>query len=145
MEYLPHRYPFLLVDRVAEVVNDDFIVGYKNVTINEDFFTGHFPGRPIMPGVLIIEAMAQLSGLLAFKSKNKRHSDGVICYLAGTDKARFKRPVVPGDQLMMRSEFTADRRGVMKFHCEAKVADQLACSADITCMVMRQYDVKPES
>lgn len=141
MEYLPHRYPFLLVDRVTEVVNDDFIVGYKNVTINEDFFTGHFPGRPIMPGVLIIEAMAQLSGLLAFKSKNKRHSDGVLCYLAGTDKARFKRPVVPGDQLLMRSEFKADRRGVMKFHCEAHVADELACSADITCMVMMQDEV----
>jgi len=141
MEYLPHRYPFLLVDRVTEVVNDDFIVGYKNVSINEDFFTGHFPGRPIMPGVLIIEAMAQLSGILAFKSKNKRHSDGVLCYLAGTDKARFKRPVVPGDQLMMRSEFKADRRGVMKFHCEALVADELACSADITCMVMMQDEV----
>ena len=141
MEYLPHRYPFLLVDRVTEVVNDDFIVGYKNVSINEDFFTGHFPGRPIMPGVLIIEAMAQLSGILAFKSKNKRHSDGVLCYLAGTDKARFKRPVVPGDQLMMRSEFKADRRGVMKIHCEALVADELACSADITCMVMMQDEV----
>ena len=130
MEYLPHRYPFLLVDRVTEVVNDDFIVGYKNVSINEDFFTGHFPGRPIMPGVLIIEAMAQLSGILAFKSKNKRHSDGVLCYLAGTDKARFKRPVVPGDQLMMRSEFKADRRGVMKFHCEEKmkvVVNQQLC------------------
>jgi len=141
MEYLPHRYPFLLVDRVTDVVNDDYIVGYKNVSINEDFFTGHFPGRPIMPGVLIIEAMAQLSGILAFKSKNKRHSDGVLCYLAGTDKARFKRPVVPGDQLMMRSEFKADRRGVMKFHCEALVAEELACSADITCMVMMQDEV----
>jgi len=141
MEYLPHRYPFLLVDRVTDLAIDDFIVGYKNVSINEYFFTGHFPGRPIMPGVLIIEAMAQLSGILAFKSKNKRHSDGVLCYLAGTDKARFKRPVVPGDQLMMRSEFKADRRGVMKFHCEALVADELACSADITCMVMMQDEV----
>ena len=141
MEYLPHRYPFLLVDRVTDLVVDDYVVGYKNVSINEDFFTGHFPGRPIMPGVLIIEAMAQLSGLLAFKSKNKRHSDGVLCYLAGTDKARFKRPVVPGDQLLMRSEFRADRRGVMKFSCEAHVEDELACSADITCMVMMQDEV----
>ena len=141
MEYLPHRYPFLLVDRVTDVVNDDYIVGYKNVSINEYFFTGHFPGRPIMPGVLIIEAMAQLSGILACKSNNKRHSDGVLCYLAGTDKARFKRPVVPGDQLMMRSEFKADRRGVMKFHCEALVSEELACSADITCMVMMQDEV----
>lgn len=141
MDYLPHRYPLLLVDRVTELEVDNFVAGYKNVTINEDFFTGHFPGRPIMPGVLIIEAMAQLSGLLAFKSKNKKHSDGVICYLAGTDKARFKRPVVPGDQLLMRSEFRADRRGVMKFHCAAHVEDELACSADITCMVMMQDDV----
>ncbi len=141
MDYLPHRYPLLLVDRVTELEVDNFVAGYKNVTINEDFFTGHFPGRPIMPGVLIIEAMAQLSGLLAFKSKNKKHSDGVICYLAGTDKARFKRPVVPGDQLLMRSEFRADRRGVMKFHCQAHVGEELACSADITCMVMMQDDV----
>ena len=141
MEYLPHRYPLLLVDRVTELEVDNFIAGYKNVSINEDFFTGHFPGRPIMPGVLIIEAMAQLAGLLAFKSKNKKYSDGVICYLAGTDKARFKRPVVPGDQLLMRSEFRADRRGVMKFHCRAHVGDELACSADITCMVMMQDDV----
>ena len=89
----------------------------------------------------LIEAMAQLSGLLAFKSKDKRHSDGVLCYLAGTDKARFKRPVVPGDQLVMRSEFKADRRGVMKFHCEAHVDGELACSADITCMVMMQDEV----
>ena len=88
MEYLPHRYPFLLVDRVTEVVNDDFIVGYKNVSINEDFFTGHFPGRPIMPGVLIIEAMAQLSGILAFKSKNKRHSD---CLLYTSPSPRDQR------------------------------------------------------
>ncbi len=141
MDYLPHRYPLLLVDRVTELEVDNFVAGYKNVSINEDFFTGHFPGRPIMPGVLIIEAMAQLSGLLAFKSKNKKHSDGVLCYLAGTDKARFKRPVVPGDQLKMRSEFRADRRGVMKFHCQAHVDDELACSADITCMVMMQDDV----
>ena len=133
-DYLPHRYPFLLVDRVLEVADGGRIRGYKNVTINEPFFNGHFPGHPIMPGVLIIEAMAQLSGVLAFDSKNRRPADGFTYYLAGTDKARFRRPVVPGDQLMMESRILADRRGVMKFDCQAYVEDNLVCSAEITCM-----------
>ena len=133
-DYLPHRYPFLLVDRVLEVTDGERIRGYKNVTINEPFFNGHFPGHPIMPGVLIIEAMAQLSGVLAFESKNRRPADGFTYYLAGTDKARFRRPVVPGDQLMMESRILADKRGVMKFDCQAYVEDNLACSAEITCM-----------
>lgn len=133
-DYLPHRYPFLLVDRVLEVTDGERIRGYKNVTINEPFFNGHFPGHPIMPGVLIIEAMAQLSGVLAFDSKNRRPADGFTYYLAGTDKARFRRPVVPGDQLMMESRILADKRGVMKFDCQAYVEDNLACSAEITCM-----------
>ncbi len=133
-DYLPHRYPFLLVDRVLEVTDGERIRGYKNVTINEPFFNGHFPGHPIMPGVLIIEAMAQLSGVLAFDSKNRRPADGFTYYLAGTDKARFRRPVVPGDQLMMESRILADKRGVMKFDCQAYVEGNLACSAEITCM-----------
>jgi 3-hydroxyacyl-[acyl-carrier-protein] dehydratase len=133
-DYLPHRYPFLLVDRVLEVTEGERIRGYKNVTINEPFFNGHFPGHPIMPGVLIIEAMAQLSGVLAFDAKNRRPADGFTYYLAGTDKARFRRPVVPGDQLMMESRILADKRGVMKFDCQAYVEGKLACSAEITCM-----------
>jgi len=133
-DYLPHRYPFLLVDRVLEITDGERIRGYKNVTVNEPFFNGHFPGHPIMPGVLIIEAMAQLSGVLAFESKNRRPADGYTYYLAGTDKARFRRPVVPGDQLMMESRILADKRGVMKFDCQAYVDGNLACSAEITCM-----------
>lgn len=132
-EYLPHRYPFLLVDRVIEV-SAEHIRGYKNVTFNENFFTGHFPGHPIMPGVLIIEAMAQLSGVLAFESKGRRPADGVTYYLAGVDDTRFKRPVVPGDQLMMESRILADRRGLMKFECKAFVDGELACSSEIICM-----------
>lgn len=136
MEFLPHRYPFLLVDRVTEFEADTRIAGYKNVTINEPFFDGHFPGKPIMPGVLIIEAMAQLSGVLAFKSKDQRPSDGTMYFLAGLENTRFRRPVVPGDQLIMHSDFTADRRGVLKFSCTAHVGEESACSADITCMVI---------
>jgi len=134
MDYLPHRYPFLLVDRVLEVVPGERVRGYKNVTINEEFFNGHFPGHPIMPGVLIIEAMAQLSGVLAFETKNRRPADGFTYYLAGTDRARFKRPVVPGDQLVMESRIMAERRGMMKFDCKAFVDGELACSAEIMCM-----------
>lgn len=133
-EYLPHRYPFLLVDRVTELVPGERVAGFKNVTMNEQFFNGHFPGHPIMPGVLIIEAMAQLSGVLAFETKQRRPADGAIYYLAGTDKSRFKRPVVPGDQLLMHSSIKADKRGVMKFNCEAYVEEALVCASEITCM-----------
>lgn len=133
-DYLPHRYPFLLVDRVVDLVPGEHIRGYKNVTVNEPFFNGHFPGHPIMPGVLIVEAMAQLSGVLAFESKNRRPADGYTYYLGGTDRTRFKRPVVPGDQLMMESRITADRRGVMKFECRAFVDGDLACTSEITCV-----------
>jgi 3-hydroxyacyl-[acyl-carrier-protein] dehydratase len=117
--YLPHRYPFLLVDRVLEVVPGEKVKGYKNVTINEEFFLGH---------------MAQLAGVLAFETRNLRPADGVTYYLAGVDDARFKRPVVPGDQLMMESRILANRRGVMKFACQASVDGELACSAEIMCM-----------
>ena len=133
-EYLPHRYPFLLVDRVVEIVPGESIRGYKNVTINEQFFNGHFPGHPIMPGVLIVEAMAQLSGVLAFESKNRRPSEGYKYYLGGTNKTRFKRPVVPGDQLLMESQILADRRGVMKFDCRAYVDEDLACTSEVIIM-----------
>ena len=132
--FLPHRYPFLLVDRVTELTVGESIQGFKNVTINEPFFNGHFPGHPVMPGVLIIEAMAQLSGVLAFETKNLRPAEGYTYYLAGTDKSRFKRPVLPGDQLMMKSSILADRRGVMKFDCQAFVENEVACKSEITVM-----------
>ncbi|MBV1906073.1 MAG: 3-hydroxyacyl-ACP dehydratase FabZ [Pseudomonadales bacterium] len=132
-EYLPHRYPFLLVDRVDDIQLGTSITGYKNVSVNEMFFNGHFPGHPVMPGLLIIEAMAQLSGILAFKSKGKKPADGSIYYLGGTDKARFRRPVVPGDKLDLFSELTLDRRGILKFSCKAHVDGDLACTADISC------------
>ncbi len=133
-EYLPHRYPFLLVDRVVDIEPGQFIRGFKNVTFNEDFFNGHFPGHPVMPGVLIVEAMAQLSGILAFETKDRRPADGFIYYLAGIDKTRFKRPVVPGDRLMMESTMVADRQGLLKFRTQAFVDEELACSSEITCM-----------
>jgi len=133
-EFLPHRYPFLLVDRVASVEPGDTIKGYKNVSVNEMFFNGHFPGNPVMPGVLIVEAMAQLSGILAFKTKNRSAADGSMYYLGGVDHVRFKRPVVPGDRLDMESKIIADKRHVMKFACSAYVDGDLACEAEVICV-----------
>ncbi|WP_372966223.1 3-hydroxyacyl-ACP dehydratase FabZ [Marinobacter sp.] len=131
LEYLPHRYPFLLVDRVTEVEKSVSIKGYKNVSFNEPFFTGHFPENPIMPGVLIIEAMAQLSGILGFVTVERKPSDGVIQYLAGSDKARFKRPVRPGDRLELESELVSAKRGLWKFNCRALVDGDVVCVAEI--------------
>ena len=134
LEYLPHRYPFLLVDRVTQLELGKSIAGIKNVTINEPFFEGHFPGHPVMPGLLIVEAMAQLAGILALKSRDRRPSDGSIYYLAGTDDTRFKRPVHPGDQLAMEAEITADRLRVMKFSCRSFVDGDLVCQSSIMCV-----------
>jgi len=133
-EFLPHRYPFLLVDRVLELTAGESARGIKNVTFNEDFFNGHFPGHPIMPGVLIVEALAQLSGVLAFETKKRRPAEGSVYYLAGTDKTRFKRPVVPGDQLVMESRILVDRRRMLKFDCQAYVDGELACTSEIILM-----------
>lgn len=131
MEYLPHRYPFLLVDRVTEAKKGEFIKGYKNISLNEPFFNGHFPNNPIMPGVLIIEAMAQLSGILGFLTVGRKPSDGVVQYLAGSSKARFKRPVVPGDRLSLESRMISGKRGIYKFECRALVDDEVVCVAEI--------------
>lgn len=131
--YLPHRYPFLLVDRVVEININDSIVAYKNVTVNEPFFNGHFPDHPVMPGVLIIEAMAQAAGVLGFKTMDKTPEDGSIYYFVGADNARFKRPVVPGDRLQLEAKIVTERRGIWKFECRATVEGELACSATIMC------------
>ena len=104
LEYLPHRYPFLLIDRVVEVVPGKSIHAYKNVTINEPFFVGHFPHHPVMPGVLIMEALAQAAGILSFKTEDKKPTQNDVFYFAGIDEARFKRPVMPGDQLNLHVE-----------------------------------------
>ena len=131
--YLPHRYPFLLVDRVLELEPDKRIVAIKNVTINEPMFTGHFPVTPVFPGLLIVEELAQASGLLAFKSREKNPSDGYVYYLAGTDKTKFKRSVIPGDQLRLEVEIINLRKHWMKSSGKAYVGDQLVCSSLLTC------------
>ena len=132
-EYLPHRYPFLFVDRVVEMDLGKSIVAYKNVTVNEEFFNGHFPDTPVMPGVLIIEAMAQAAGILGFKTMDKKPSDGSIYYFVGSEKLRFKRPVVPGDQLRLEATIMTEKRGIWKFDCKATVEGELVSSGIIIC------------
>jgi len=129
--YLPHRYPFLLVDRVTEVESGKFIKGYKNVSFNEFYFQGHFPDMPIMPGVMVLEAMAQISGILGFVTTNKKPSQNLIHYFAGSNRARFKRPVVPGDQLVLESDIVAAKHSIWKFDCRALVNGEVACVAEI--------------
>lgn len=132
-EYLPQRYPFLLVDRVVDIDLGQSIVAYKNVSVNEHFFEGHFPSQPIMPGVLIIEALAQAAGVLGFKSQEKKPKDGYLYYFVGADDVRLKRPVVPGDQLMLEATIVTSKRGIYKFRCKASVGGELVCSATIIC------------
>ena len=128
---LPHRYPFLLVDRVIEVDPGERLLGIKNVTINEPFFQGHFPEKPVMPGVLIIEALAQATGLLAMESEEV--AGKAIYYLVGVDKARFKRPVVPGDQLQLEVSVLKQRRGIWTFSAKGTVDGAICASAEIMC------------
>jgi len=131
---LPHRYPFLLIDRVIEFVPGEHLVGIKNVTVNEPYFPGHFPKRVIMPGVLIIESLAQATGLLAFKTLADLHSDDALYYLAGIDKARFKRPVEPGDQLKLEVKILRNKRNLWVFSGVATVDGEVAVSAEIMCV-----------
>lgn len=132
-KYLPHRYPFLLVDRVVELNLGESIVAYKNLTVNEGFFEGHFPDQPVFPGVMLLEAMAQAAGILGFKTMGKTPADGSIYYFVGADKLRFKRPCVPGDQVMLRAAIVSDKRGIWKFDVSADVDGELCASATILC------------
>jgi 3-hydroxyacyl-[acyl-carrier-protein] dehydratase len=131
--YLPHRYPFLLIDRVLELEIGKSIVALKNVTFNEPQFTGHFPSQPIMPGVMIIEALAQATGILAFKSEVGKPIDGQIYMLVGVDKVRFKRMVEPGDQLRLEVEVITVKRGIWKFKCLATVDGVIVTTAELMC------------
>jgi len=133
LERLPHRYPFLLVDRVLECEAGKRILALKNVTINEPFFPGHFPHHPIMPGVMLIEAMAQAAAILAFESSKLRPDDKSVVYFLGIDEARFKSPVVPGDQLMLEARIERHLKGVWKFAAEARVGERLAAVAKMMC------------
>lgn len=133
LKHLPHRYPFLLVDRVLSIDPGKEIVALKNVTINEPFFPGHYPHHPVMPGVLIIEAMAQAAALLSFKSSGATPDDNTVYLFAGIDGARFKRPVSAGDQLIIKVALTRNMRGVYKFKGTVEVDGQLAAEAELMC------------
>src|ERR1700745_3449257 len=131
LRYLPHRYPFMLVDRVLECIPGESIKALKNVTYNEPFFPGHFPGRPVMPGVMIIEALAQAAGILCFVTANVIPDHNTRFYFVGIDKARFRRPVVPGDQLLLTAQLERSLRGIWRFSTVALVADQEVAHADM--------------
>jgi 3-hydroxyacyl-[acyl-carrier-protein] dehydratase len=133
LKQLPHRYPFLLVDRVLELDKGKRIQALKNVTINEPFFVGHFPHRPVMPGVLMLEAMAQAAALLAFDAVDKTPDDKTVYYFAGIDNARFKRPVEPGDQLIMDVTLDRMKAGIFKFTGVTRVQGNIVCQAELMC------------
>ncbi len=133
LKQLPHRYPILLVDRVLELEKGKRIRALKNVSINEPFFTGHFPHRPVMPGVLMLEALAQAAALLAFDTLGVTPDDKTVYYFAGIDGARFKRPVEPGDQLVLEVELDRMKAGIFKFKARAKVGDEVATEAELMC------------
>ena len=132
MEYLPHRYPFLLIDRVIESEDDKYLSALKNVTINDPFFQGHFPNEPIMPGVLILEAMAQATGLLSFSSMNDGH-ESKLYMLVGIDKSRFRGQVIPGDQLILNVRLKRSMRGIGIFECQALVDGAIVAEAEMMC------------
>jgi 3-hydroxyacyl-[acyl-carrier-protein] dehydratase len=135
LKLIPHRWPFVMLDRVTAWDGGDTLTALKNVTFNEAHFPGHFPAVPTMPGVLILEAMAQACGILAVLKSGVRPESGLILYFAGIDSARFKRPVVPGDQLVLRAELQKQKRDLWKFSCRASVGDELACEAEMMCVL----------
>ena len=137
LKKLPHRYPILLVDRVLEMETGKRIKAIKNVSINEPFFQGHFPHRPVMPGVLMLEALAQAAALLSFDALGAKAEDNTLYYFAGIDSARFKRPVEPGDQLMLDVVLERHKAGIFKFDARASVGDELAVSAQLMCTMRR--------
>ncbi|MDH4030088.1 MAG: 3-hydroxyacyl-ACP dehydratase FabZ [Chromatiales bacterium] len=129
MQFLPHRYPFLLVDRIVDFEAGRTLTAIKNVTVNEPFFPGHFPHRPVMPGVMILEALAQASGILAFLTVDEMPDEDTALYFVGIDKARFRRPVVPGDQIFLHTTFDRRIREIWRFQTEARVAEEVAVTA----------------
>lgn len=133
MKHLPHRYPFLLIDRVLDYTAGERLTAIKNVTVNEPFFPGHFPSRPVFPGVLMLEALAQATGILAFKTTEDLPSDDSLYYFVGIDNARFKKPVEPGDQLLMEVEVLKRKRDMWKFTAKASVDGKVVCSAELMC------------
>lgn len=137
LKMLPHRYPILLVDRVLEVEKGKRIKAIKNVTINEEFFNGHFPHRPVMPGVLMLEALAQTAALLSFETLGETPDENTVYYFAGIDGARFKRPVEPGDQLILDVELERMKAGIFKFKARASVGEELAVEAELMCTMRK--------
>jgi 3-hydroxyacyl-[acyl-carrier-protein] dehydratase len=135
MQYLPHRFPFLLVDRVELIEPGVRIVALKNVSINEPFFPGHFPNRPVMPGVLILEAMAQAAAILSFKSADRKPEADSVYYFVGIDNARFKKPVEPGDQLRLEVHFERSIKSIWKYSAKARVGEDVVAVADLMCTV----------
>jgi len=131
MRYLPHRYPLLLIDRVLEIVPGEHIVAVKNVTANEPYFPGHFPGQPVMPAVMILEAMAQATAILCMRTLNQLPADGAIYYFAGIDGARFRKPVLPGDQLHLRIDILKHSRGIWKVNASGSVDGKVVAGAEI--------------
>jgi 3-hydroxyacyl-[acyl-carrier-protein] dehydratase len=141
LRHLPHRYPFLLIDRVIACEPGRNLVALKNVTINEPFFFGHFPRHPVMPGVLIVEALAQASALLSFRTMEARVDDESVYYFVGIDKARFKKPVTPGDALRLEVTLQRHMRGIWKFWGEARVDGTLVSEAELMCTVRRLEEI----